>query len=499
MNISELTNIEARKVLLNATSYSTIELPAYFDFQNLLDKLQKLYEEDRINFCNYRQAKDIDKVNYNFYQNKDGNLSWRKLQLINPAIYVLLVNEITNDSNWSQIQKVLNQQDSYHIKCNSIPIVNNNIVRKSDTIQNWWSSVEQESIIKSLRYNWLAITDITDCYGSIYTHSISWAILGINEAKKSKGNDLFPNNIDSILRAMSYGQTNGIPQGSLIMDLLAEVILCATDKILKESIINEGIEDFQIIRYRDDYRIYTKNQEDVIKILKILNDTLLVFNFKLNNQKTFMSSNLITDSIKIDKLYWNELNQELNDKKSLQRHLLLIHKLATNHANSGSIKTALTDFFEEVSNAPERVLNENTMVLISIIVDIVVKNPNCYSIGIIGLGLLFKYLNNDQIKQILEIIEEKIKIIPHNSFLKIWIQRLTIKKNIVFSLCNDEILCKIASSKSGANKNLWSLKWLNNKKVKDAIESTPIINKMRLQELPEIPLLDELKVFHNIY
>ena len=55
---------------------------------------------------------------------------------------------------------------------------------------------------------------------------------------------------------MSYGQTNGIPQGSALMDFVAELVLCYIDSLLSEQI--EGIEksEYKIIRYRDDYRIF---------------------------------------------------------------------------------------------------------------------------------------------------------------------------------------------------------------------------------------------------
>ena len=54
------------------------------------------------------------------------------------------------------------------------------------TINSWWNNFEQESIKMSLEFNWIGVTDITNCYGSIYTHSISWAIHGMSTAKTNK-------------------------------------------------------------------------------------------------------------------------------------------------------------------------------------------------------------------------------------------------------------------------------------------------------------------------
>jgi len=67
---------------------------------------------------------------------------------------------------------------------------------------------------------------------------------------------LLGNVIDDNLRNMTYGQTNGIPQGSVLMDFIAEIVLGYTDLELSHKINQLKIEDYQIIRYRDDYRIF---------------------------------------------------------------------------------------------------------------------------------------------------------------------------------------------------------------------------------------------------
>ncbi len=71
-----------------------------------------------------------------------------------------------------------------------------------------------------------AVMDITNCYGSIYTHSIAWALMDKEVAKSKKGKSgLLGNIIDTYMQGMQYGQTNGIPQGSVLFDFIAEFIL----------------------------------------------------------------------------------------------------------------------------------------------------------------------------------------------------------------------------------------------------------------------------------
>ena len=54
------------------------------------------------------------------------------------------------------------------------------------------------------------------------------------------------------------------------MDFIAEIVLLYADYLLTIKIKELGIKDFQILRYRDDYRIFTNNSNDGDEILKQL-------------------------------------------------------------------------------------------------------------------------------------------------------------------------------------------------------------------------------------
>jgi hypothetical protein len=135
-------------------------------------------------------------------------------------------------------------------------------------------------------------TDISNCYSSIYTHSIVWALHTKEVAKNNKKGNLVGNVIDWHLQDMSFGQTNGIPQGSVLMDFIAEIILCCVDYELSNKLVEINVVDYQIIRYRDDYRIFTNNPQSADLIVKNLTDILSSFNLQLNPQKTFSSDSV---------------------------------------------------------------------------------------------------------------------------------------------------------------------------------------------------------------
>ncbi len=68
---------------------------------------------------------------------------------------------------------------------------------------------------------------------------------------------------------MRYGQTNGIPQGSSLMDLIAEMVLGYADEELDKLIASKKGQ-FKIIRFRDDYKIFTNSPELGREIVKHL-------------------------------------------------------------------------------------------------------------------------------------------------------------------------------------------------------------------------------------
>lgn len=495
--ILELENTEAREYFLKQESYSNIQLPTYFDFQPLLDELGK--NGNLRGGLSLEKAKKLDNVNYNFLTNKDGKYAWRPLQLINPAIYVHLVNTITQEENWKCIvERFQKFQGNDKIQCCSIPIVSINESDKADSILSWWHQIEQKSLEFALNYDCFLNTDIVDCYSSIYTHSIPWALHGKNKVKsdflagKKSG---LGNNIDETIQSMQYAQTNGIPQGSVLMDFIAEMVLGYADRVLTSKIKcynnkeeKYKIEDYQILRYRDDYRIFATNQEMVVKIAKLLTETLTELNLKLNTQKTFISDNIIRDTIKPDKLYWNKAKQ---GEKTLQKHLFLIHSLGEKHPNSGSLSKALDKFLNRVY--PLKLFKEeNSKVLVSILVDIAYNNPRTYpTVTAILSSILALETDKKVVKEILGAIEKKFDKIPNIGYLQVWLQRLTLKSNPDKKY--DGKLCKVVSD---SNIKIWNIDWLP-VKIQSSFSQKPIINEKKKEGMTEIIEPKEVQIFNN--
>jgi RNA-directed DNA polymerase len=357
--ILELTNIEARAFLLKERSYFNFDLPSYFTFNKLLSDLSNVIEEreleefyKNINPDNNKPQRpfpsEVEEVNYVLLNNKNGKYSWRPFQLIHPAIYVSIVHKITTEENWLILtNRFLEFQANEKIICESIPVESDDeLSDRASSVTNWWKNIEQKSIELALNFDYIMHSDIENCYGTIYTHSVPWAIHTKGFSKQNRELHHIGNKVDKLLRDMSYGQTNGIPQGSVLMDFIAELILGYVDLSLSEKISTTDITDYKILRYRDDYRIFTNNPRDGEEITKFLTEILIELGMRLNGDKTFISSDVIVSSIKPDKLYWNSAKKS---SASLQGHLLLIHNLANNYPNSGSLRKSLDKFYNRLS------------------------------------------------------------------------------------------------------------------------------------------------------
>src|SRR5471030_117894 len=103
-------------------------------------------------------------------------------------------------------------------------------LRSGRMIYEWIEMAEKDLVVDAVKYNYLVRTDITNFYGSIYTHSISWALHAQSVARKDKVFALLGNKLDKLMQYYNDTKTNGISVGSALSDLIAEIILASVDK-----------------------------------------------------------------------------------------------------------------------------------------------------------------------------------------------------------------------------------------------------------------------------
>lgn len=152
--------------------------------------------------------------------------------------------------------------------------------------------MEQRSIELSLKYGYMFMTDITNCFGQINPESIGWALARKDTPHETIENSELASVIQRYLRAMQEGKNIGIPQGSSLFSLIAEIILGYTDMLLAQDIANEQESgklpkdlEYEILRYVDDYRIFCNDRDALDRISYMLQHILERFNFRMNPSK----------------------------------------------------------------------------------------------------------------------------------------------------------------------------------------------------------------------
>ena len=476
---------------MKGSSYYTVELPIYFDFDSLLkNTAQAVSNHSRTNLYKRDVIRNLSDVNYRLFRNKDGKHAWRQLDLVHPLLYVLLVNQITKDRAWKTVLQRFEEfrQENTYIQCLSIPVVpGEDETPKALQISTWWHEIEQRSIEYALDYKYIMRTDVTDCYPSMYTRLIPLALHGEESNPRLIGNI-----IDAFLQDMQYGQKRGIPQGPILMDLIAEVVLGYADILLIRKLRDNKQGEYKILRYRDDYRIFTNNPSDGGRILRSLSEVMQDLGMKLHPQKTEVSNQVISSSIKYDKRTW--ISQKQLDRNP-QKHLLIIHDYCTTHPNTGSLMRALTEFRDRLDNLtdfPEKYLQP--LQLISIATDIAYRSPRTYPLVFSIVSQCLQYLDEEDRKKVLGRIRKKLSGISNASLKDIWLQRLSLKidETILF----EEPLCKLVS---GSGNELWNNSWIKAEDVKKVVTADSIVDQDCIRDMPQVIDRKEVELFPSKY
>lgn len=519
VRIIELSSKDALDALMSNDFYCTTELPEYFDFSGVLKYAVDSIGNKSLDECVNDDClpESVHGVNLDVITNKDGRYAVRPLTLANPFLYYMLARDICNENAWTRIKECFKLYSHQHITACAIPMVkvddNPEPFKGATTILNWWNSMEQRSIELSLKYGYMFMTDITNCFGQINPESIGWALARKDTPHETTENSELASVIQRYLRAMQEGKNIGIPQGSSLFSLIAEIILGYTDMLLAQDIANEQESgklpkdlEYEILRYVDDYRIFCNDRDALDRISYLLQHILERFNFRMNPSKTRTSSELITDTIKPDKAFYIfntpiESKQTYKDEDGyerkepgydfdgFQKHLLFIYEFSKRFPNSGQLVSQLEAFSERVEKqlstktvvyeeettdietgivtkekkSKERKghLWENISTMVAISVEIAANNLRAANNALkIASQLLADMRKEDtqKKKEIIDLIYKKLIRIPNSAFLQVWMQNIThTTDDWSAGAIYDMPLCKVVAKQPV---KLWNNSWL---------------------------------------
>lgn len=542
-SILDLSAQEAFDYFMREDVYTTLTLPNYFRFSSFLRKIEAEYNswssKNPLNNSrdHYKESvlgskpgpKRLESVNHIIALNKEGAYSFRRMTITNPILYFYLVKLITEESNWNII---IDRFKTFHskapfIRVSSIlrvpddtqenpqknapeDVPNENKNSTSNSISNpsgcainkWWTDYELAAIQCSMKYEYMLKTDITNFYPSIYVHSLSWAISNRkickdNLSKKDKDCPADINlgrSIEDYILSMQSGETMGIPIGSGIFDLLAELVLGYADMMLAEALQESTDSDLQILRYRDDYTIFSNDSEKLKKVISTLHSVLSDLKLSLNERKTEFSDSSSLNILKKDKIA--SLRLPTSGSLGILKEAYSILMFTSEHPNSGQLCRILIEFSKRLQLEKNKEhVEQHFPQLVSILCEIAIRNRKHaqFPIAIISQLLSRPAIPDQQYKSDLaQQLVDRFKKQVNIGYIEIWLQRALLATGTQEDF--NEALCKYVENTN--TKPLWNVSWVKQEYLdKIAWNSTEFIDREALCKITPFIEMDEISVF----
>lgn len=223
----------------------------------------------------------------------------RKLAVVNPISQLLLSKKIADD--WVQIKRFLGSSKVsldtpllYEDASRAVP--------KPD-----FGLIGLKRIDAEARYKHILVSDISRFYGTIYTHTLPWALhtkafCKTNLNNPAVMNSLLGNSLDVLVRKGQDNQTIGIPIGPDTSRILAEIIAVGVERQFSDL---SGFSDERVFRYVDDWFLGFDSAGEAEDAISLLSKACSEYELELNDQKT-----VIVDPVDpIDELWPSELRE----------------------------------------------------------------------------------------------------------------------------------------------------------------------------------------------
>lgn len=137
---------------------------------------------------------------------------------------------------------------------------------------------KMQSAIRTLAHShpFIALSDVSSCYHTVYTHAVSWAV----SERMGPGNLDVPNRLDKSIRSGNLGRTHGIAVGPRVSDYIVELLLLHVDGALN---LPRAVKAF---RFRDNYYFLGSREKDVTRAVTELSKSLRESHLRINASKT---------------------------------------------------------------------------------------------------------------------------------------------------------------------------------------------------------------------
>jgi len=234
-----------------------------------------------INFFDYciKKAPTCDKETSYIRYDAMRNINVpRCIEIPNPVSYYSLCMSISN--NWKEFQDYFYRQTYGHVYKISRIHIRKLMKRKEVFKMNYedWHVDGTPELDLQIGAKFLVEADISSCFPSMYSHAISWAVIGKEKAKVNRNGNEWYDKLDVCTRRIKHGETKGLLIGPHASNLISEIILTRIDNVLYKK-------GWKYIRNIDDYKCYVESTTCAQKFIVDLSAALREYDLTLNVNK----------------------------------------------------------------------------------------------------------------------------------------------------------------------------------------------------------------------
>ncbi|MDU8928225.1 RNA-directed DNA polymerase [Alisedimentitalea sp. MJ-SS2] len=275
----------------------------------------------------------------------------RTFGIINPINYAMLSEFLAG--NWKKIEKVMavSQFSAFKISFPDNLIVGGRAFQKSS-----FSGKLKKQAYLSSAYPSVVHLDINRFYGSIYSHSIPWAVLGKSKAlKRHKKKTLekhWSAQLDRLVRACNRNQTIGIPIGPDTSRVVSEILLSRIDCELKKN--GPGLQKRQVFHNIDDYEIGVENTTEAERVIARFEKEIRKFELRSHDGKTQIASGELPENLRWEPKF--SLLKDLEDAEFLNGFFALLASEREAYPGSNVVGYGLSRFAKKIASCADKEL-----------------------------------------------------------------------------------------------------------------------------------------------
>lgn len=255
----------------------------------------------------------------------------------------------------------------------------------NDELDSKYISNLKEKINESMGAQGILYLDIANFFGSFYTHNITalfsgaeWALDQFESGKKHKKREyILLQELDKKVRRLNKNRSIGLLVGPFISRIIAETLLGTIDK----EIIERNI---KYVRFMDDYEIFVYDENEIEMIINEIEEILNKYGLHLNHEKTNYKPIPYSDKKDLT-TYFEHLKKDMSVINIFNSFIEQETKLEL----KGAVKYFASRILEFDKTDRE--------LLVSLITNIIINNPNS---TIVAINRLIELVNKENDKNL---------------------------------------------------------------------------------------------------